>query len=109
VDGGGASYGRSGGDGEGVGVAKQRRPRSECGRHGQRRCSDRAADGWAPTVLDFFFNLYKIGSTLKIKMGAYLALKIPNFCMSLARDIMNNFLNCADIQCPIQMEIKILK
>jgi hypothetical protein len=52
-----------------VGVAKQWRPQSERGRHGRRRCSDQATDGWAPAVSDFF-NLSKIDSILKIKMGA---------------------------------------
>jgi hypothetical protein len=35
-----------------------------------------------------------------------LAPKIPNFCMWLAWDIMNNFLNCADIEFPTETEIK---
>jgi hypothetical protein len=30
------------------------RRRSERDQHGQHRCSDRAADGWTPAVLDFF-------------------------------------------------------
>jgi hypothetical protein len=34
---------------------------------GGRRCSDMVAEEWAPTVSDFS-NLFKIGSTLKIKM-----------------------------------------
>jgi hypothetical protein len=34
---------------------------------GGRRCSDRATDEWALAVLDFS-NLFKTGSTLKIKM-----------------------------------------
>jgi hypothetical protein len=29
-------------------VAKRRRPWSERGRHGRRRCSDRVADEWCP-------------------------------------------------------------
>jgi hypothetical protein len=67
VDGGGTSYERSGGGGEAVGAAKWRRPRFKRGRHGWHCCSDRAADGWAPVVSDFFFNLSKIGSTLNSK------------------------------------------
>jgi hypothetical protein len=54
VDGGGASCGQSGCDGEAVGVAKCRWLLSKRSWHGRRRCSDRAADGWAPMVLDFF-------------------------------------------------------
>jgi hypothetical protein len=47
-----------------LGAAKQQWPLSEHGRHGQRSCSDLAADGWAPAVSDFS-NLSKTGSTLK--------------------------------------------
>jgi hypothetical protein len=45
---------QSGGGGKAVGVAKQWQLRSDHGRHGWRRCSDRAADGWALEVSDFF-------------------------------------------------------
>jgi hypothetical protein len=51
---GGVSCGRSGGGSEAMGTTKRRRLRSKCGRHGRRRCSERAADGWAPAVSDFF-------------------------------------------------------
>jgi hypothetical protein len=34
------------------------------------------------------------------KWVLYLAPKIPNFCIRLALDIMNNFLNSSDIQFP---------
>jgi hypothetical protein len=92
-----------------LGAAEQRRPWSECGRHGWRRCSDKEADGWALTVSDFFLNLSKTGSNAKIKMGALLALKIPNFCMWLAWDIMNNFLSCTDIKFQAEKDLKILE
>jgi hypothetical protein len=36
-----------------LGAAERRRPQSKRGRHGQRRCSDRAADGW-PSGFEFF-------------------------------------------------------
>jgi hypothetical protein len=39
----------------------------------------------------------------------YRAPKIPNFCMSLDRGIMNNVLNCADIQFSIELGLKILE
>jgi hypothetical protein len=68
---------------------------------GGRRYSDKAADEWAPAVSDFS-NLSKTGSTLKIKMDA------PNFCMWLAWDIMNKFLNCTDIKLQTEKELKIL-
>jgi hypothetical protein len=56
-----------------------------------------------------FSNLSKTGSTLKIKNGCLILLqKIPNFCMWLTWDIMNNFLNCADMQFPTETELKIL-
>jgi hypothetical protein len=67
---GGVSCGWSSGGAEAVGTAKQWWLRSKRGQHGRRHCSDRVADGWAPTVSDFFFNLSKTGSNLKIKMGA---------------------------------------
>jgi hypothetical protein len=51
---GGVSCGRSGGGGEAVSMEKWRWLRSECGRHGRPCCSDRAADGWARVVSDFF-------------------------------------------------------
>jgi hypothetical protein len=41
-------------------------------------------------------------------MGALYCIKIPNFFMWLAWDIANNFLNCADIQFPTHIELKIL-
>jgi hypothetical protein len=34
----------------------------------ERRCSDKAVDEWAQAVLDFFSNLSKTSSTLKIKI-----------------------------------------
>jgi hypothetical protein len=52
-----------------LGAAVQWWPRSERGRHVRHRCSDRAVDGWAPAISDFFSNLSKTGSNLKIKMG----------------------------------------
>jgi hypothetical protein len=70
ASGGGVSCGRSGGGGEAVVPAKWQRPRSERGQHGWPCCLDKAADGWGPTVSDFF-NLSQTGSTLnKNKMGA---------------------------------------
>jgi hypothetical protein len=35
---------------------------------------------------------------------SYLASKIPNICMCLTWDIMNNFLNFADIKFPVEIE-----
>jgi hypothetical protein len=67
-----------------------------------------AADGWAPMVTDFS-NLFKTGLTLKIKMGALTCPKIPNFCMWLAWDIVNNFLNCTNIKFPTKEYLKILE
>jgi hypothetical protein len=52
-----------------VGMVKWHWPQSERGRHEWRHCSDRAVDGWAPAVLDFF-QFIQTGSTLKMKMGA---------------------------------------
>jgi hypothetical protein len=40
---------------------------------------------------------------------SYLNPKIPNFGMLLDWGIMNNSLNCADIQFPIELESKILE
>jgi hypothetical protein len=39
----------------------------------------------------------------------YSAPKIPSFCMQLDWDIVNNFINCDDIQFSIELELKILK
>jgi hypothetical protein len=52
-----------------LGAAVRWWPRSERGQHVRHRCSDRAVDGWAPAISDFFSNLSKTGSNLKIKMG----------------------------------------
>jgi hypothetical protein len=72
-----------------LGVAERWRLRSlwQC------RCSDGAVDGSAP----------------EIKMGALACSKNPNFCMLLAWDIMNNFLNCTDIKLPTQKYLNILE
>jgi hypothetical protein len=40
---------------------------------------------------------------------SYLAPKIPKFCMMLDWRIMNNFLNCDDIQFSIDVELKLLE
>jgi hypothetical protein len=72
-----------------LGVAERWRLRSAW----QCRCSDGAVDG----------------STPKIKMGALACSKNPNFCMLLAWDIMNNFLNCTDIKLPTQKYLNILE
>jgi hypothetical protein len=44
----------------------------------------------------------------KSKWVPYITPTILNFCMWLAWDIMNNFLNFGDIQFPTQSELKIL-
>jgi hypothetical protein len=75
---GGVSCGYSSGGSYAMGKAKRRWPWSKRGRHGRCRCSDRAPDGWAPTVSDFS-NLSKTGSTLKIKMGALYCSKDSHF------------------------------
>jgi hypothetical protein len=42
-------------------------------------------------------------------MDALRAPKIPKFCLLLDWGIMNNFLNCADIQISIDVELKFLE
>jgi hypothetical protein len=40
---------------------------------------------------------------------SYLAPKLPKFCMQLDWGIVNNSLNCADIQFSIDVELKLLE
>jgi hypothetical protein len=67
--------------------------------HG-RLYSDRETDGWAPHGFDFSQFIKNWLNNKNSKWVPYLVLKIPNFCMPLSSDIMNNFLNCANIQFP---------
>jgi hypothetical protein len=39
----------------------------------------------------------------------YLGLTIPNFCMWQDWDTMNNFINCANVKFPTEIELKILE
>jgi hypothetical protein len=61
-------------------------------------CSDRENDGWAPCGFDFFQFIQNWLNFKNSKGVHYIAPKIPNFCMRLARDIINNFLHFVDIQ-----------
>jgi hypothetical protein len=86
----GTSCGRRGGSGEAMGTATRRRPWSKR----VHRCSDRVADGWTPAVSIFFQFIQNRMINFK-NQNPYLAPKITNFCMQIAGDIGNNFLNCA--------------
>jgi hypothetical protein len=70
------------GQGGGGGETGARQSSSSCGPNtvgtGGRHCSDRVADEWAATVSDFS-NLFKIGSTLKIKMDTLTCSKNAQF------------------------------
>jgi hypothetical protein len=68
-------------------------------RFGRRRPGSET-NGWAPRGFDFFQFIQNWLNFKNSKWVPYLAPKIPNFCMWLASYIMNNFLNCADIQFP---------
>jgi hypothetical protein len=105
---GGASCGRSGGGGEAMGTAKRRQPQSKHGQYGRCHCSDRAADGWAPAVTDFFPIYSKLAQIQKSKWVHYLAPKIPNVCMKRASNIGNILLNCANFKFQTEMKLKIL-
>jgi hypothetical protein len=54
---------------------QRRRPWSKRGQHGRRRCSDTAADGWAPTVLDFFFQFIQNWLNFKNQNGCLILLQ----------------------------------
>jgi hypothetical protein len=61
--------------------------------------SDCGTDRWAPH--GFFLQFIQNWLNFKnLKWVPYLAQKIPNFCMQLSWDIMNNFLYYGDIQFP---------
>jgi hypothetical protein len=49
-------------------------------------------------VLIFFLFIQNRLNFKNLKWVPYFAPKTPNFCMRLAWDIMNNFLNCDNIQ-----------
>jgi hypothetical protein len=60
--------------------------------------------GHRPVGPAWFFIFLFIQNRLNFKNSKwvpYLAPKIPNFCVLLAWDIVNNFLGCADIKFPI--------
>jgi hypothetical protein len=54
--------------------------------------------GGPHAVLIFFQFIQNWLNFKNSKWVSYLATKIPNFCMRITWDIMNNFLNCANIQ-----------
>jgi hypothetical protein len=56
----------------------------------------------------YFSRIIQTNSNLKME-APYSTPNIPNFSMWLSWDIMNNFLNCADIQFLTQLELKILE
>jgi hypothetical protein len=66
------------------------------------------ADARGPRGFVFFLNYPNRLKLENWKFVPYIAPKIRNFCMWLDWDIMNNLLNCADIQFPTQTELKIL-
>jgi hypothetical protein len=73
----------------------------------RRLCSDRETDWWAPHSFDFFFQFIQNHLNFKnLKWVPYIAPKFPNFCMRLTWDIINNFLNCSDIQFQTQIGLK---
>jgi hypothetical protein len=62
----------------------------------------------APRSFLFFQFIQNWLSFKNSKWVPHLAPKISNFCMQLAWDIMNNFLDCADIKFLTEIELKIL-
>jgi hypothetical protein len=89
-------------------AAEWRQPRSECGWHGGAVVQTVWLTSGAHAV-SYFPELSKLAQTLKLKMDALPCSKNSQFCMSLDWRIMNNFLNCADIQFSIELELKIRK
>jgi hypothetical protein len=83
--------------GTGKAVATTVRRRSAWPR---RLCSDEVTDRWAPRGFRYFQFIQNRLTFKNSKWVPYVTPKIPNFCMRLAWDIMNNFLNCANIQFP---------
>jgi hypothetical protein len=88
-----------------------------CGQGGG-HCLKEVGAVWAPSVRETdtrgprgfdFSNLFKTGSNWKSKRMSYLNTKIPQFCMLLDWGILNNFLNCAEIQISIDVELKFLE
>jgi hypothetical protein len=63
-----------------------------------RLCLDRVTDQWDPCGFRFFQFIQNQLNFKNSKWVPYVDLKIPNFGMRLDWYIMNNFLNCADIQ-----------
>jgi hypothetical protein len=63
-----------------------------------RLCTDRVTDWWVLHGFQFFQFIQNWLNFKNSKWVPYLTPKIPNFCILLAWDIMNNFLNCLDIQ-----------
>jgi hypothetical protein len=62
-----------------------------------------------PSGFDIFLELSKPTQTWKLKMDALCAPKIPKVFTLLDWGIMNNFLNCADIQISIDVELEFLE
>jgi hypothetical protein len=62
-----------------------------------RLCSERVTDRWVPCGFRFFQFIQNQLNIKNSKWVPYVTPQIPNFCMLLAREIMNNFVNCANI------------
>jgi hypothetical protein len=92
-----AGYG--GNEAVGAGKAAAAIVRRHSARHGH-LCSDRVTDRWVPHGFRFFHFIPNWLNFKMLKWVPYLAPKIPNFCMPLGWDIINNLINCAEIQFP---------
>jgi hypothetical protein len=99
----------SGGGGETGGAAERRWPWSERGQLGRHRYSDSVVDERGPCGFLFFPNYPNRPKFENWKWMHYLAPNIPSFGMLLDWDIMNNVINCANIQIPTELELKILE
>jgi hypothetical protein len=69
-----------------------------------RHCSDRVIDRWVPRGFTIFQNIQNWLKFVKSKWMPYLAKQIPSFCMSLDCNVLNNFLNCADLKFPTKIK-----
>jgi hypothetical protein len=89
-----------------LGVAERRWPRSECGRHGRRRCSDRAADGWVPRGFQIFIICPKTGSNSKIEMDILSCFKNSQFLHAASRQCSKELAKLCRLQIPNRNKVK---
>jgi hypothetical protein len=73
------------------------------------RCSDKVTDRWVPRGFTIFRIIQNWLKLVQLKWMPYHTPKIPNFCMRLEWNILNNFLNCFNFTFPTKIKLKILE